>query len=120
MICFCASTRYAKEIKKVSNRLDELGIKHFNIKVEVPKEKETPDMIKGYIREHFKKIDKSSAILVINPQRYFGNSVKIEIGYAKGKGKKIYYLRKTNQVELDYLADKIIPFNKLETLKNES
>ena len=41
--------------------------------------------------QHFKKIELSDAILVINVNNYIGNSTSLEIQYAKDLGKEIIY-----------------------------
>ena len=41
--------------------------------------------------EHFKRIELSDAILVVNVNNYIGNSTNIEIKYAKKLGKEIIY-----------------------------
>ena len=41
--------------------------------------------------EHFKRIELSDAILVINVNNYIGNSTNLEIEYAKELGKEIMY-----------------------------
>ena len=45
-------------------------------------------------KEHFKRIELSDAILVINKNNYIGDSTKLEIEYAKKLGKKIMYYTK--------------------------
>jgi len=117
MICISASIRFKEKIKEVSAILKGLDIPHNLPIMNLPKEKETPDMVPGLVQDHLDKIDKSESLLVVNPGGYIGNSVKIEIGYAKGKGKKVYFLEKTNQPELDCLADDFISVDKLHQLK---
>ncbi|NQU77934.1 hypothetical protein HQ544_04540 [Candidatus Falkowbacteria bacterium] len=116
-ICISASIKFKDTILKVSKILSELDIPHHRPNMELPKEQETPKIIAELIKEHFGKIDQSEAILIVNPTGYFGNSVKIEIGYTKGRGKKIYFLEKTNEPELDCLADDFISIDNLEKLK---
>lgn len=41
--------------------------------------------------EHFKKIELSDVIYVINKEHYIGESTKLEIEYAKSLNKKIIY-----------------------------
>jgi len=41
---------------------------------------------------HYKKIDLSNEIFVINPGGYIGNSTKKEIAYAKEKGINVKYM----------------------------
>jgi nucleoside 2-deoxyribosyltransferase len=117
MICISASVKFKKEILKIRERLKELNISYIPLTLDLSPEEVTEEIMKKYIDEHFEKIKKSDTILVINPGGYFGNSVKIEIGYAKALGKKIYYTEKTNKVELDHLADDFIPINELNKLK---
>lgn len=42
---------------------------------------------------HFKRIELSDAILVINKDGYIGNSTKLEIEYAKKLDKEVMYLQ---------------------------
>lgn len=42
-------------------------------------------------KEHFKRIELSDAILVVNVNNYIGNSTNLEIEYAKELGKEIMY-----------------------------
>ncbi|MCX6794136.1 MAG: nucleoside 2-deoxyribosyltransferase [Candidatus Gottesmanbacteria bacterium] len=50
-----------------------------------------------FIREHFRKIEQSDAILILNYEKkgvpgYVGGNTFLEMGYAFGLGKKIYLL----------------------------
>lgn len=51
----------------------------------------TDEQIKKLKEAHFKKIELSDAILVVNVNNYIGNSTKLEIDYAKELGKEIIY-----------------------------
>ena len=42
-------------------------------------------------KEHFKRIEMSDAILVLNIDNYIGESTKLEIDYAKKLNKEILY-----------------------------
>jgi len=117
VVCISASIKFKEKIEEVAKILKELDIPHLLPVMDLPKELETPDMVPKLVADHFEKIDKSKSVLVVNPTGYFGNSVKIEIGYAKGVGKKIYFLEKTNQPELDCLADDFISADELHKLK---
>ena len=46
---------------------------------------------------HYKKIDISDAIYIVNIDGYIGESVKEEIAYAKAHGKEIIYKEKPNE-----------------------
>lgn len=54
----------------------------------------TSEQLKKLKQEHFKKIELSDAILVINKDNYIGESTKLEIEYAKELNKEIYYYEK--------------------------
>ena len=47
---------------------------------------------------HFKKIDLSDAILVVNVDNYIGDSTNAEIEYAKQKNKQVLYY--TNLIQI--------------------
>ena len=111
MICISSSTRFKEKILAISAKLKELNIEHYLPVLEFSKEEETDDMIPGLVQTHLDKIKNSKASFIINPGGYVGNSVKVEIGYAKGLGKKVFFLEKTNQPELDCLADGFIGDN---------
>ena len=49
----------------------------------------TEDEIKNLKEEHFKRIELSDAIYVINKDNYIGESTKLEIEYAKKLGVKV-------------------------------
>ncbi len=51
----------------------------------------TDEQLMKLKEEHFKKIELSDAILVVNVNNYIGNSTNLEIEYAKKLGKEILY-----------------------------
>ena len=53
--------------------------------------KRTDEQLEKLKQAHFKKIDLSDAILVINVNNYIGNSTNLEIEYAKKLEKEIIY-----------------------------
>ena len=53
--------------------------------------KRTEKQLINLKEEHFKRIELSDAILVVNVNNYIGNSTKLEIEYAKKLGKEIMY-----------------------------
>lgn len=119
-ICICSSLRFRTAIEAVSHALEALSLAHRVPMMDLPKDQETPEMIPTFVREHFRKIDASDAILVVNPGGYIGNSVKVEIGYAQGAGKRVYFLEKTQVPELDCLAHDFIAMENLELLRDLS
>lgn len=117
VVCISASIKFKEKIEEIAQILKELDIPHLLPVMDLRKEVETPDMVPKLVADHLQKIDNSKSVLIVNPTGYVGNSVKVEIGYAKGRGKKIYFLEKTNQPELDCLADDFISINELHKLK---
>jgi len=107
-ICISASQRFAQDIKRISEMLVASGAELLLPAVGITPEMMTPEMVSRLVFDHFKKIDVADIVLVINPGGYIGNSVKVEIGYAKGAGKKVIFTEATGQSELDCLANEII------------
>ena len=52
----------------------------------------TDEQLEKLKEAHFKRIELSDAILVINKDGYIGNSTKLEIEYAKKLNKEVMYL----------------------------
>lgn len=109
IITICGSMQFHEKMRTVKRQLEEAG--HT---VLVPKSLELMDM-EGFvhpdtdearitakieydfIREHFRKIEKSNAILVVNYDKkgiphYIGGNTFLEMGYAFGLRKKIFLL----------------------------
>lgn len=51
----------------------------------------TPAQRQSLVAAHYRKIDLSDGIYVVNPGGYIGESVRSEIAYAKEKGKEILF-----------------------------
>jgi len=112
IITLCGSLNFAKEILEIKNRLEEMGhevlipasITVFSIRNENDAEKlkdgrkKYIDEIKPvYTKEHFKLVEKSDAILVVNIDKkgiknYIGGATFAEIMVAFYLGKKIFFL----------------------------
>lgn len=54
----------------------------------------TSKQIENLKQSHFKKIELSDAIYVVNVNNYIGESTKLEIDFAKKNNKEIIYLEK--------------------------
>jgi nucleoside 2-deoxyribosyltransferase len=108
-IAICGSMQFHREMREVQARLKDMG--HTAL---VPKSIELMDT-QGYvhpteddarinakiqhdfIREHFRKIEKSDVILILNYDKkgipnYIGGNTFLEMGLAFWLGKKIYLL----------------------------
>lgn len=92
IITLCGSLKFQKEIMEVAERMSLLGNCVLtpiypvlnNVKVG---EKELLRLKEA----HFKRIELSDTILVVNVGSYIGNSTNLEIEYAKKLGKEIMY-----------------------------
>lgn len=91
VVTICGSMKFMKEMIDISA---ELEIKYGYIVIQcVYCDKDFSEKeIKLLGDIHFKKIDISDAIFVVNVSGYIGESVKNEIEYAKKLGKEIMYL----------------------------
>ena len=94
IITLCGSINFKDEFLKVQEKLVLEGNIVFtpNFFNNIKKEEislETKEMLD---KMHKQKIDMSDEIYVINQGGYIGESTKLEIEYAKSKGKKITYL----------------------------
>ena len=62
--------------------------------------KKSEEQLRKLKVEHFKRIELSDAILVINVNNYIGNSTSLEIQYAKELGKEIIYYTDSTTMEI--------------------
>jgi hypothetical protein len=93
-VCIVGSVKFRSKFSEINSKLKKIGIVSTMPPMNIPKEKETPALVRELVYDTFKKIDKSEILYVVNPGGYVGNSVKVEIGYAKGLGKKVLFLEK--------------------------
>ena len=101
VITLCGSLKFQKEMMKVAEKMSLEGqciltpvypvLENIN---------RTEEQLVRVKKAHFKRIELSDAILVVNVDNYIGNSTSLEIDYAKKLGKEIIYyteLIKNNQ-----------------------
>ena len=92
IITLCGSLRYKKEMMSIA---EVMALKGNCILTPVypPTDncKRTDEQMKKLIEAHFKKIELSDAILVINVDNYIGESTNLEIEYAQKLNKEILY-----------------------------
>lgn len=96
IITVCGSTRFAKEIAHVRAKLTLDGHIVLGPEVLVRSDPAYSDLHDAQAKVdldelHFRKIDMSAAIFVVNPGNYIGNSTRKEIDYARSQGKSIIY-----------------------------
>ena len=119
IITICGSMQFHREMARAQV---ELQAKGFTVLVptELGNEKTNESFMSNdvdkistkieydFIREHFKKIEKSDAVLILNYDKngiagYVGGNTFLEMGYAFGLGKKIYLLYPVP--EMDYKVE---------------
>ena len=91
-ITLCGSLRFQKEMMKVA---EEKALEGNCILTPVypvlENSKRTEEQMQKLKEAHFKRIELSDAILVVNVNNYIGNSTNLEIEYAKRLEKEILY-----------------------------
>jgi len=109
IIVICGSLQFYQEMRRVELELKKLGHKVLVpksldliekkgfVKPKTVKERLAAEAKHDFISEHFKKIKKSDAILVVNPPKkgikgYIGGNTFLEMGVAFYLKKKIYLL----------------------------
>lgn len=97
IITICGSLKFQKEMMISAEKLALQGYCVLTpvYPTEKSKERTKEELIK-LKEEHFKKIELSDAIFVVNVNDYIGESTKLEIDYAKELGKKIMYYTDIN------------------------
>ena len=90
-LTICGSMRFETLMQEIAYKLEtEQG---FNVLQCVYTTNITPskEQLARLAAAHYRKIDLSDGIYVVNPGGYIGESVRSEIAYAKAKGKEIIY-----------------------------
>ena len=92
IITLCGSLKFQKEMMIVAEKMALEGncilTPVYPILEKVEKTEEQMTQLK---EAHFKRIELSDAILVVNINNYIGKSTNLEIEYAKTLGKEILY-----------------------------
>ena len=92
IITLCGSLKFQKEMMTIA---EKMALEGYCILTPVYPVLENVERTEKKLiklkEEHFKRIELSDAILVVNVNNYIGNSTDIEIEYAKQLGKEIIY-----------------------------
>lgn len=95
VITICGSLKFQKEMMIVAEKLALEGncvlTPVYPISENLEKTEEQLEKLK---EAHFKRIELSDSIYVINKDNYIGKSTKLEIEYAQKLGKEIIYLER--------------------------
>lgn len=95
VVTICGSIQFAKEMKKIAYELEVIN--GYCVIQCVYNEDEMDvnrKMYNNLVKAHYKKIDISDAIYVVNVGGYIGEQTQREIKYAKEKGREIIYFEK--------------------------
>ena len=91
VVTICGSMRFDKKMKTVARNLETKAGYCVLQPVYGKLKKESIESIEKIVACHYKKIDMSDAVYVLNIDGYIGAATKAEIKYAKSKGKEIIY-----------------------------
>ena len=92
IITLCGSLKYQKEMMVVAQKMALEGNCVLTPTYLVMEDiKITSEQLEKLKNEHFKRIELSDSILVINYNNYIGDSTRLEIDYAKKLNKEIIY-----------------------------
>ena len=92
IITLCGSLKFKKEMMEIAEKMALDGNCVLTPVYPVLENYKRTDRQLELLKEaHFKKIELSDSILVVNINNYIGNSTNLEIEYAKKLGKKVIY-----------------------------
>ena len=95
VITICGSLKFQKEMMIVAEKLALEGNCVLTPAYPISENLEKTEKQLEKLKEaHFKRIELSDSIYVINKDNYIGKSTKLEIEYAKKLGKEIIYLER--------------------------
>ena len=93
IITVCGSLRFEEIIKNYTEKLELEGNCILSIIYPTKnKDNYTNEEVHNFQMGHYKRIELSDAIFVVNKNGYIGEAVKKEIEYAKKSNKEIMYL----------------------------
>ena len=116
-VLYCSSMKFRHKIQEAIKRLETVGVVGLfpNLNLTASTE-ETATQKKRLAEDHFHAMKTADLIYFILPNGHMGTSCILELGYALGLGKNIYFSEKTGDNALDCHANSILPFNELESL----
>ena len=91
VVTICGSMKFKDKMMEIAKEL-EIKNKYIVIQCVYSNDKFSDEEQSILAELHYKKIDISDAIYVINVDGYIGNSTNKEIEYAKKLGKEVIYL----------------------------
>lgn len=98
IITICGSLKFQEEMMKIAQKLALEGNCVLTPTYPVLKDITiSDDQMRCLKNEHFKRIELSNTIFVVDVNDYIGNSTNLEIEYAKRLGKEIIYYSNINK-----------------------
>lgn len=92
VITICGSLKFQKEMMEMAEKMALEGNCILTPVYPITKNLEKTEKQLQTLKEaHFKRIELSDSILVLNINNYIGDSTKLEIEYAQKLGKEIMY-----------------------------
>ena len=92
VVTISGSMRFSEEMKRIARKLEaEDGVCALQAVYNEDKVNESLDALERIFACHYKKIELSDALYVVNIGGYIGEATKGEIAYAKKTGKEIIY-----------------------------
>lgn len=88
----CGSMRFQKEMQDIAFYLEtQRGVNVLQCVYNVTNSNLTAEELNNLASAHYRKIDMSDGIYVVNIDGYIGESVSAEIKYAQNLGKEILF-----------------------------
>ena len=92
VVTISGSMGFAEQMKRIARNLEtKYGYCALQAVYNEDKINESLDELERIFACHYKKIDLSDAIYVVNIGGYIGDATKSEIAYAKSRGKEVIY-----------------------------
>lgn len=93
IVTICGSMKFAKEMINIASKLEkEKGWCVIQCVYDIDQNTLQKQELENIVNAHWKKIDISDAIYVVNKGGYIGSATKNEIAYAQSQGKEVLYL----------------------------
>lgn len=92
VVTICGSMRFAKEMQDIARDLElKYGYAVIQCVYNINQGQYTKQELENIVNAHWKKIDISDMIYVVNIGGYIGESTRNEIQYALDNGKQVLY-----------------------------
>ena len=102
VVTICGSMKFKNEMQQIAWDLEARnGYSVIQCVYNNRETKETDEEISNLVNAHWKKIDISDAIYVVNVGGYIGKSTANEIEYAIRNGKEVLYYEKVNEITIN-------------------